>query len=253
MSVSEAPETTPETRRLVLELLNEAISAEYHSFVGHALGSNPFVAPGHEKDLELLDRIRDEENESTRALLLQLGRYRAGPTIRAFRWWKHDLNFLGLDFLVIKAAEVAKEEAARTERLLARLPVGDAQLRATIEPILAIKRRHADELGKAAAVRQKERDAKRAAQHAVTGIAIKKPGAPAAAKPAAAAAPAAGGAPKAPALPGAPKAPPLPGAPKAPPLPGAPKPPSPPLPGGGPKPPSPPKPPGPPSPPKPPA
>ncbi len=262
--MAQAPETTAEVRRQVIDLLNEAMSAEYHSFVGHALGSNPFVAPGQEKDLELLDRIRDEENDNTRSLLMQLGRYRAGPTVRAFRWWKHDLNFLSLDYLVIRAADVAKEDAARVEGWIKRLPAGDAELRATFDSLLISKQKHAAELGKVAAQRAKERDARRAAHVAATAIPLKKGAAPAAAKPAAApaaGAPAAPGAPKAPGAPSAPKMPGAPSAPSAPKLPGAPtapsapKMPSPPLPGAGPKPPSPPLPPSapkPPSPPKPP-
>jgi hypothetical protein len=239
-------ETTADVRRQVIDLLNEALSAEYHSFVGHALGSNPFVVPGTEKDLDVLNRIRDDENANTRALLLQLARYRAGPTIRAFPLWKHDLNFLGLDFLVIKAAEVAKGDVARVERHLRAIP-DDAELRATFESILAAKRRHADELARLASQREKERAARRAAARAVTAIPLKKGAAPAAAAPKPAGAAPAPGAPKAPPLPGAPKppSPPLPGAPKppSPPLPpGAPK--APPLPGSGPKPPSPPLPPG---------
>jgi len=232
-------ETTAAVRRKVIDLLNDSLSGEYHSFIGHVLASNPYLAT--------LERIRDEENDNTRALLIQLGRYRAGPTLRAFRWWKHDLNFLGLDFLVLQAADIAKAEVTRIGGLAAALP-DDPELRATFQGVLAAKRRHADELVKLAATRGKERQARRAAAVSVTGIALKKPAPAAAAKPAGAApavgAPALPGAPKAPPLPGAPKmpSPPLPGAPKppSPPLPGAPKPPSPPLPGGGPKPPSPP-------------
>ena len=252
-------------RQEVIELLNEALSAEYHSFIGHALNSNPFVPPGCEKDVEFLEALRDDENANSKALLIQLGRYRAGPTLKAFRYWKEDLNFLGIDWIVVRAAEIARSDVARVEALEKRIPVTDAELAATLRSIAETKRRHAAELGVLAVKRQKERDARRATSFKATGIALKKP---AAAKPPAATA--AGGAPKAPAMPGAPK---LPGAPKAPgpPLPGAPRPPSPPLPGApkapsaGPKPPSPPlplgapklpgapKPPGAPSPPAPPA
>jgi hypothetical protein len=246
--------TVAKERQEVIELLNEALSAEYHSFIGHALNSNPFVPPGCEKDVEFLEALRDDENLNAKALLVQLGRYRAGPTLKAFRFWKEDLNFLGIDWLVVHAAEIARADVARVEALQERIPSGDAELAATFVAILETRRRHAAELATLATKRQKERDARRAAAFKATGIPLKKP---AAAKPAAAApagAPAAGGVPKAPPLPGAPKAPTLPGAPKppSPPLPGAPKPPSPPLPSGGPKPPSPPKPPSAPSPPKPP-
>jgi hypothetical protein len=243
-------------RQDVIDLLNEALSAEYHSFVGHALNSNPFVPPGCEKDVEFLEAIRDDENANTKALLVQMGRYRAGPTLKAFRFWKEDLNFLGVDWLIVRAAEIAKSNVERIEELSRRLPEDDAELKATFASILEVKKRHAADLAVLAAKRQKERDARRAAAYKATSIPLKKP---AAAKPAAgapAAAPAAGKSPPmpgAPKLPGAPKppSPPLPGAPK-PPI-GAPKPPSPPLPPGAPKPPSPPKPPGAPTPPKPPA
>src|SRR4030095_1903293 len=83
--------TSTAERQSVIELLNEALSAEYHSFVGHALNSNPFVPPGCEKDVEFLQRLRDDENANAKALLVQLGRYRAGPTIKAFAYWKEDL------------------------------------------------------------------------------------------------------------------------------------------------------------------
>jgi hypothetical protein len=257
--------TTATARRQdVIELLNEALSCEYHSFIGHALNSNPFVAPGQEKDVEILETLRKDEDANAKALLVQMGRYRAGPTLKAFRFWKEDLNFLGIDWLVIRAGTIAKDEVTRVEALIARLPADDAELAATFQSLLETKRRHASELAVLAAKRQKERDTRRAVSYAATSIPLKKGAAPAAAKPAAAA-PAAG-APKAPPLPGAPKppSPPLPpGAPRppSPPLPpgapkppsGGPKPPSPPLPPGAPKPPGPPKPPGAPSPPKPPA
>jgi hypothetical protein len=80
-------ETGAALRQKVIEALNDALSGEYHSFVGHVLASNPYLPPGTEKDLQTLERIRDEENDNTRALLLELGRWRAGPTLRAFRWW----------------------------------------------------------------------------------------------------------------------------------------------------------------------
>ena len=35
--------TTTMRRPAVVALLNEALSAEYNSFIGHALASNPFV------------------------------------------------------------------------------------------------------------------------------------------------------------------------------------------------------------------
>ena len=247
------PDTSADVRQRVIAVLNEALSAEYHSFVGHMLGSNPYLPPGTEKDLDTLLRIRDEENENAKALLIQLARYRAGPTLKAFRWWKHDLNFLGLDFLLVRAAEVAKQELGRLEQMSKDVPAEDPELAATFRSVIVTKRRHADEIAKLAAVRGKERDARRKAAVAVTGIPLKKaPAAAPAAKPAGAApatgAPPLPGAPKAPPLPGAPRppSPPLPGAPKppSPPLPGAPKAPSPPLPGAGPKAPSPPLPPG---------
>jgi len=228
------------TRRAVIGLLNVAISAEYHSFVGHALGSNPYVKPEWESDLGLLEEIRDEENALTRALLLQLGRYRAGPTLRAFRLWKEDLNFLSLEWLVIRAAEEAEGEVARVEGLVARLPDDDVELAATFESLLLAKRDHAERLAPAAKKRAAERDARRATHRAVTAVKVKGLGA-AGAGAAAAAAPApakkAGG-PPAPKLPGGFKLP-----PSAPKPPGPPKPPAPPLPGGVKLPPSPPQPP----------
>ncbi len=217
--------TVAKERHAVIDLLNEALSAEYHSFIGHALNSNPFVPPGCEKDVEFLETLRDDENLNAKALLVQLGRYRAGPTLKAFRFWKEDLNFLGIDWLVVRAAEIARQDVARVEALAKRVPSSDAELAATFVSILETRRRHAAELGTLALKRQKERDARRATAFKATGIPLKKP---AAAKPAgatSAAAPAAGGAPKAPSLPGAPKAPSLPGAPKPPGAPSAPRPP----------------------------
>ncbi len=207
------------TRRGIIDLLNAAISAEYHSFVGHALGSNPYVKSEWEGDLQLLEDIRDEENALTRALLVQLGRYRAGPTLRAFRLWKEDLNYLSLEWLVIRAAEEAEGEVARVEALVARLPDDDVELAATFESLLLAKRDHAKRLAPAAKSRAAGRDARRATHRAVTAVKVKGLGAPAAA-PSAAPAKRAGG-PPAPKLPGGFKLPPS-----------APKPPAPPLPGG---------------------
>lgn len=214
----------------ILELLNDALSAEYNSFIGHALASNPYVTAAWEADLKMLEELREEENDLSRALLVQFGRYRAGPTLKAFALWKEDLNFLSLEWLVIRAAEEAKKGLAAAQALQARLP-DDIELRATFETIVATKKRHLARLEKAAAKMIQGRDARRAAQRAVTAIKVPGIAAPSASKPAASAA---GGAPapkpgggKAPPLPGgfkapavAPKAPTPPGAaPKAPPLP----------------------------------
>src|SRR5258706_13001110 len=100
-------------RKEVIEILNETLSSEYHSFIGHALNSNPFIAPGTEKDVEFLEQLRDEENANAKALLVQFGRYRAGPTLTAFRHWKDDLNFLGVDWLLLHPASVCLDEPAR--------------------------------------------------------------------------------------------------------------------------------------------
>ncbi len=215
-------------RTEIIDLLNGALSAEYNSFIGHALASNPYVAPEWESDLKLLEELRGDENDLARALIVQLANYRAGPTIEAFRHWKEDLNFLSLEWLVIRASEEAVKEVARVEATIARLP-DDAQLRATFATVLATKKRHAERLAPVAAKRRTERAARRAVQHAVTAVKVAGIAAPGAAPAAAAgggAAPAKSGGPT-PKLPagfklpaGAPKAPTPPGgAPKAPPLP----------------------------------
>lgn len=237
------PALSYEVRRQVVDLLNESLSAEYHSFVGHVLSSNPYVDAAWEKDLGVLDAVRADENTAVRALLASLARYRAGPTLSAFRFWREDLNFLGLDFLVLRAAKVAEAEVARVEAALARLP-DDPELRATFTWLLDMKRRHLERLGKLAAIRGKDRASRRAASRSHTEIPL--PGAAAKTPAAAAAKPAAAAGPKVPLPPGV-KAPPLPPgakAPPAPPLPPGAKAPPPPPPSGAPKPPSPPLPPG---------
>ena len=62
---------TATARHEVIEILDEVLSAEYHSFIGHALNSNPFLTPGCEKDVEFLENLRDEENANAKALLVQ--------------------------------------------------------------------------------------------------------------------------------------------------------------------------------------
>ncbi len=238
-------------RPQVLELLNEALSHEYHSFIGHALNSNPYVKPEWEKDLGLLERLRADENANARAILLQLGRYRAGPTVKAFHLWKEDLNFLSLEWLVIRAAVEAKKSVARMTALCERTPDGDHEMRATFRTIVETKERALAELETIAAVRATERDARRAVHHAATKTKLPAAPKPSAAKPAAGApsAPSAPGAPRPPGAPKPPGAPAPPGAPRAPGAPSAPSAPSAPRPPGAPTPPGAPKPPGAPTPP----
>ena len=213
------------TRREIIDLLNDALSHEYHSFVGHAIGSNPYVKPEWEADLRMLEELRDEENANTRALLVQLGRYRAGPTLRAFHLWKEDLNFLSLEWLVIRAADEAKKEIARVETLLERVPADDVELNATFASLMQTKRAHAERLATAAAKRVKERDARRAQHHAATAVKVSGLGAPKAAAPAKSSAAPSKPSTGAPKLPGGFKLPPG-GGPPSPPKPqGAPKPP----------------------------
>lgn len=211
------------TRRAVIDLLNEALSCEYHSFIGHALSSNPYVKPEWEGDLATLQSQRDAENDNTRALLVQLGRYRAGPTLKAFRHWKEDLNFLSLEWLIIRLAEEAPKEVARVEALIARLPPGDPQLAASFHSLLLSKRAQVETLVPLAEKRVAERDARRATHRAATAIKLKGVAAP---KPIAKPAAAPAGAPN---PPGAPKAPPLPAGFKMPAAPSKPTPPKPPM------------------------
>jgi len=228
---------TTMSRPAVIALLNEALSVEYNSFIGHAIASNPFVTAEWESDLKLLEKLRAEEDDLSRAILVQFGRYRAGPTVAAFRLWKEDLNFLSLEWLVIRAAEEAKGDLAAAEQRLARTPSDDAEFVATMQSVVITKKSHLAQLEKVAAQRITERDARQAIQRAATAVKVPGLAAPAAAtKPAAGAAPAkpSGGAP-APKLPGgfkaptgAPKAPspPLPPGAKAPAAPSAPRAPS---------------------------
>ncbi len=223
--------TTSMKRRSVIALLNEALSAEYNSFMGHALASNPYVTAEWESDLKQLEKLRAEEDDLSRAILVQFGRYRAGPTVAAFRLWKEDLNFLALDWLMIRAAKEAKFDLAGAEDRLARTPSDDAEFVATMQSVVNTKRRHLEQLEKIAATRTTERDARNATHRAATVVKVAGLAAPAAAKPAAGAAaptkPSGGAAPKLPGgfktPTGAPKAPTPPGAPK---VPSAPKPPS---------------------------
>jgi len=215
-----------------IALLNEALSAEYNSFIGHALASNPYVTAEWEADLKLLEKLRDDENDLSRAILVQFGRYRAGPTIAAFRLWKEDLNFLSLEWLMIRAVDEAKKDLASAEARSERVPAGDAEFEATFQSIVNTKKSHLEQLEKVATQRIAERDARRATHYAATAVKVPGLAAPATAKPAAGAAapkkPSGGG--PAPKLPGgfkapasAPKAPPMPPGAKAPSAPTPPK------------------------------
>ncbi len=207
-------------RAEIIELLNAALSAEYNSFIGHALASNPYVAPEWERDLALFEELREDENDLSRAVLVQFSRYRAGPTLGAFRLWKEDLNFLSLEWLIIRAHEESLIDLAAAEARCARLP-DDAELRATLDSIVITKKRHVERLSKAAEKMKAGRDARRATQHAVTVVKVPGLAGPATKKPAAAAAPKPPGPPGAPKAPGAPKPPGAPKAPRAPTPPGA--------------------------------
>ena len=144
----------PAARRKIIDLLNEVFSCEHHSFVAHLLGSNPYLPAGTEGDLSVLQDLRNEELAAAKSLLVHMGRYRAGPTIKVFQYWKEDLNFLGLDWMVTRAAGAARDAEERVERVRGLLPPGDGDLQATFESLLEMRKRHRGELEKLAATRQ---------------------------------------------------------------------------------------------------
>lgn len=132
-------------------LLNDALSREYNSVSSYVLHSSPYTVPGDDAALRAFEEIRDVQIATASWLTIRLREdFRAGPTLRAFEYWKRDLNYLSVPYLVKFAVEHYAAASAEYDALakanaddpvlkpiLARLRDENAAHRKKLEPFLA--------------------------------------------------------------------------------------------------------------------
>lgn len=110
-------------------LLNEALSREYNSVSSYVLHSSPYTVPGDDAALKAFEEVRDRQAATASWLTTRLREdLGAGPTLRAFEYWKRDLNYLSVPYLVKFAVEHYAAAAAAYDALL-KEHSGDAVLK----------------------------------------------------------------------------------------------------------------------------
>ena len=99
--------------------VNAAISREYNSVAEYVLHSSPFTTPADDAALAAFQQVRDAQAASASWLTTRLREdFGAGPTLQAFEYWKRDLNYLSVPYLVRFAVEHYGQVAAEYDGLL---------------------------------------------------------------------------------------------------------------------------------------
>jgi hypothetical protein len=115
-------------RERAVRLVNAAISREYNSVAAYVLHSSPFAVPEDDAALKEFEAIRDAQAATASWLTTRLREdFGAGPTLQAFEYWKRDLNYLSVPYLVRFAREHFERAAAEYEALRAE-SAGDPRL-----------------------------------------------------------------------------------------------------------------------------
>ena len=137
-------------REQAVRVVNDALSREYNSVSDYVLHSSPFATTADDAALKAFEEIREKQAATASWLTTRLREdLGAGPTLRAFEYWKRDLNYLSVPYLVrfavghygAMAAEyeaTAKAEAAdpALKGIFGRLAAEMAAHRKKLEPFL---------------------------------------------------------------------------------------------------------------------
>jgi hypothetical protein len=103
-----------------IRLVNELLSREYNSLSAYVLHSSPWTTDEDRPALAAFEEIRGAQEETARWMVVRLREdFGAGPTLRAFEYWKLDLNYLSVPYLVRFSLDHFARVAAEYEGLLA--------------------------------------------------------------------------------------------------------------------------------------
>jgi hypothetical protein len=106
-------------RDSAVRLVNEALSREYNSVSTYVLHSSPWTSPADEPALKALEEVRAAQDQTASWLTTRLREdLGAGPTVRAFEYWKRDLNYLSIPYLARFCCEHFERVAAEYDALL---------------------------------------------------------------------------------------------------------------------------------------
>ena len=134
-------------REQSVRALNDAISREYNSVAEYVLHSSPFTVPGDDGALKAFGEIRDAQAATASWLTTRLREdFGAGPTLRAFEYWKRDLNYLSVPYLARFAADHYAGMARRYGELLAEA-AGEPALAAVFTRLRDESKSHAEKIG----------------------------------------------------------------------------------------------------------
>ena len=108
-------------REEAVRLVNDAVSREYNSVSTYVLHSSPYTVPADDAALKAFEGVRDRQAATASWLTERLREdFGAGPTLRAFEYWKLDLNYLSIPYLVRFACGHFDRAAAEYDGVLAR-------------------------------------------------------------------------------------------------------------------------------------
>ena len=117
-------------RENAVRMVNDALSREYNSLSAYVLHSSPWTTTEDAPALQAFEEIRAIQEQTARWLTTRLREdFGAGPTVKAFEYWKLDLNYLSVPYLVRFAAEHFDRVGAEYEALLREF-AGDPALAA---------------------------------------------------------------------------------------------------------------------------
>ncbi len=117
-------------REQAVRVVNDALSREYNSVSDYVLHSSPFATAADDVALKAFEEIREKQAATASWLTTRLREdFGAGPTLRAFEYWKRDLNYLSVPYLVRFAVGHFTSMAAEYDAL-AKSEAGDPALRA---------------------------------------------------------------------------------------------------------------------------
>jgi hypothetical protein len=120
-------------RDTAVRRLNAAISREHNSVSEYVLHSSAYTTPADDAAMAAFQRIRDAQAATASWLTTRLREdFGAGPTLQAFEYWKRDLNYLSVPYLVRFAVDHFAKVAGEYEAALAE--AGDDE---RLKPIFA--------------------------------------------------------------------------------------------------------------------
>jgi hypothetical protein len=128
-----------------IAVLNRVLAAMLRSFPQYARWSRPWVPPGHDRELEALERIVTEQDAFAERVIEAIDELGGLPDTGEFPMEFTDTHDLSIDYLILEAIDNGRQDVAELEGLAATAGLAP-QAEPLVREAVGMAKRHLESL-----------------------------------------------------------------------------------------------------------